>query len=131
MAHERLKNATLPQAFAEVLSDIGNLLQKEFRLAKAEIFAQVSTKLTGYAWFATAAILGLMAVFIALQAMIFAIASYGLAMHWACLIVAGLLGVIAAGAFLKGRADAGAHLAPDRAIHQVKRDIATAKEHWT
>ena len=75
--------------------------------------------------------LAFMAAFIVLQAIILAIASYGIAVNWSCLIVAAGLAVLAAIAFLKGRADAQEDLTPGRAIHQIKRDISTAKEQLT
>jgi uncharacterized membrane protein YqjE len=131
MAYERLKNATLPHAFSEVVADIADLFQNELRLAKAEISEKITTKLTAGIWMSAAGVLALMALFILLQALIFAIASAGIAMHWSCLIVAVGLSVIAAAAFFKGRADAQDDLTPDRTIHQIKRDISTAKEQLT
>jgi hypothetical protein len=62
------------------------------------------------------------------QAVVFGITSYGIALHWSCLIVAGVLAAIAVLSFLKGRSDAKEELAPTRTINQVKQDIATAKE---
>jgi hypothetical protein len=75
--------------------------------------------------------LGLITVFILIQAVIFAIASYGIAVHWACLIVAAGLAGVAALCFFQGRADAQEELPPNRTIHQIKRDITTAKEQLT
>ena len=129
MAYERLRNATLPHVLSEVVADVADLFQRELRLAKAEISGKITTKLTAGIWTAAAGALALMAVFIVLQAVIFAIASTGLAMHWSCLIVAAGLAAIAAAAFFKGRADAKDDLIPDRTIHHVKRDISTVKEH--
>ena len=40
MAHERLKDSTLPHSLSEVVADLADLFQKELRLAKAEIFLQ-------------------------------------------------------------------------------------------
>jgi Putative Actinobacterial Holin-X, holin superfamily III len=128
MALERLKDATLPHALSEVVADLADLLQKELRLAKAEISSKISTKLGAGIWMSTAGVLGLMAVFIVLQALIFAIASTGIAMHWSCLIVAAGLAAMAAAAFFKGRAGAQEDLTPDRTIHQIERDISTLKE---
>jgi uncharacterized membrane protein YqjE len=128
MAYERLRNAALPQVLSEVVADAADLFQRELRLARAEISEKITTKLNAGIWLSAAGVLALMAVFIVLQAVIFAIASTGLAMHWSCLIVAAALAVIAAGAFFKGRADAKDELTPDRTIHQVKRDISTVKE---
>jgi len=128
MAYERLKNATLPHALSEVVADIADLFRKEIRLAKAEIVSKTATKLNAGTWIAAAAVLALMAAFIILQAIIFAIASFGIAMHWSCLIVGGGLLALAAIAFFKGRADAREDLTPGRTIHQIEKDIATAKE---
>jgi triphosphoribosyl-dephospho-CoA synthetase len=78
-----------------------------------------------------AGVLGLISAFTLLQAVIFAIASFGIAMHWACLIVAAGLAAVSALCFFKGRADAQEELTPHRTIHQIKRDISTAKEQLT
>jgi hypothetical protein len=107
------------------------LFQKELRLAKAEISAKIATKLSAGIWMSVAGVLALMAAFIVLQAIIFAIASYGISMHWSCLIVAAGLAALAAIAFVKGRADSQEELTPNRTIHQIKRDISTAKEQLT
>jgi len=131
MAYERLKNTTLPHVLSEIVADIADLFQNELRLAKAEISEKITTRLTAGIWTSAAAVLALMAVFILLQALIFAIASAGIAMHWSCLIVAAGLAVIAAAAFFKGRADAQEDLTPDRTVRQIKRDISTAKEQLT
>jgi len=131
MAHERLKNATLPHSLSEVVADLADLFQKELRLAKTEISSKISTKIHAGIWISAATVLAFMAGFIVLQAIIFAIASYGIAMHWSCLIVAAGLAALAGSAFLKGRADAQEDLKPGRTIHQIKRDISTAKEQLT
>jgi uncharacterized integral membrane protein len=131
MAYERLKDAALPRTLAEVLADLSDLFQKELRLAKAEISAKIAAKLNAGVWMAVAGILVLLAAVFALEALIFVIASYGIGMPWACLIVAACLAAVALGAFLKGRADAQEGVAPARTIHQIRRDIATAKEQLT
>jgi hypothetical protein len=131
MALERIKDATLPQAVSDVVADLADLFQKEMRLARAELSAKITTKLRAGAWMSAAGILGLIAGLLVVQAAVFAIASYGIALHWACLIVAGIALAIAGIAYVKGRSDAREELAPTRTIHQIKRDIATAKEQLT
>lgn len=131
MAYERLKETVLPRTLAEVLGDMSDLFQKELRLAKAEISAQVASKLSAGVWMAVAGMFVLLAVIFALEALIFAIASYGLAMGWACLIVAAGLAAIALAAFFKGRSDAQENVAPTRTINQIRRDFAAAKEQLT
>jgi hypothetical protein len=131
MALDRIKDATLPQAVSDVVGDLADLFQKEMRLARAELSAKISTKLRAGVWMSAAGVFGLIAGLLVVQAAVFAIASYGIALHWACLIVAGVALGFAGIAYLKGRSDAQEELAPTRTIHQIKRDIATAKEQLT
>jgi hypothetical protein len=129
MALDRLKDGSLPDALSSVVGDLADLFQKEMRLARAELSAKLATKLQAGVWMSAAGVLGLVAALLVVQAAVFGIASYGIALHWASLIVAGAVAVLAAAFFLKGRSDAKEELAPTRTINQVKRDIATAKEH--
>jgi uncharacterized membrane protein YqjE len=131
MAHERLKDAALPHALSDVITDFADLIQKELRLAKAELSAKISHKINFGICALIAGFLALMAAFILVQSIILTISSYGIALHLSCLIVATGLAVLAAIAFLIGRADAKEDLTPHRSIHQVKRDVATVKEQLT
>jgi hypothetical protein len=131
MALERLKDAALPTALSDVVADLTDLFQKELRLAKAEISSKIPTMVNAGIWMSAAGVLGLIAAFALIQAIIFGIASYGIAMHWACLIVAAVLAAVAALSFFKGRADVPEQLMPARTIDQIKRDISTAKERLT
>jgi Flp pilus assembly protein TadB len=131
MALERMKDAALPQAVSDVVSDLADLFQKEMRLARAELSAKITNKLQAGVWMSAAGVLGLIAGLLVVQAAVFAIAAYGIALHWSCLIVAGVLLAVAALCFFKGRADAREELTPSRTIHQIKTDISTAKEQLT
>jgi hypothetical protein len=131
MAYEQLKHSTLLESSSAILADFSDLLQKEMRLARAEMSEKFATKIRGGVWKLAAGILGLIAIFLMVQALVFAIASYGVALHWACLIVAGLLGAVGGLAYSRGRADAEANLLPTRTINQIKQDIATTKEQLT
>lgn len=128
MALERLKDAALPHVVSSVVADLADLFQKEMRLARAELSAKISTKIQAGVWMSVAGVLGLIAALLVVQAAVFAIASYGIALHWASLIVAAVAAVLALIFFFKGRSDAKEELAPTRTINQVKRDIAIAKE---
>jgi preprotein translocase subunit SecF len=131
MAYEQLKSSALPRAVSDVIGDLADLLQKEIRLARAEISSKLSMKLRAGAWLAIAGVLGLIAVLLLIEAAVFAIAAHGIALHWSCLIVAAVLGLAALAFYAMGRADFDADLMPTRTIHQVKQDIATAKEQVT
>lgn len=128
MAHERLKNATLPHALSDVVADLADLFQKEMRLARAELSAKLGSKLMAGVWFSAAGILALIVGLLVVQAIVLAIASYGIALHWSCLIVAAVLAVLAAAFYFKGRADAQEDVMPTRTTHQIQRDISTVKE---
>jgi hypothetical protein len=128
MAHEQLRNSTLPRAFSDVLADLGDLFQKEMKLARAELSAKLSTKLQAGIWISIAGALGFATLLLVAQASVLGIASYGIAMHWSCLIVAGVLAAIGLAAFFKGRVSAREELTPTRTINQIQKDIRTTKE---
>jgi O-antigen/teichoic acid export membrane protein len=129
MAIDRLKDTALPHVVSSVVADLADLFQKEMRLARAELSAKFAAKLQAGVWMSAAGILGFVAAMLVVQAAVFAIANHGIALHWACLIVAAAVAVVAAVFFFKGRSNAREEMAPTRTINQVKRDIATAKEH--
>jgi len=79
-------------------------------------------------WMSVAALLGIFAALVLIEAAVFGIAAYGIALHWSCLIVAAVLAIVGAAAFAKGSADAHEEITPTRTLHQIKQDIATAKE---
>jgi membrane protein implicated in regulation of membrane protease activity len=83
------------------------------------------------AWFSAAALLALVAVLLVVQAAVFAIASFGIALHWSCLIVAAVVAVLAIAFFFKGRSDAREEVTPTRTLNQIQRDISTVKERLT
>jgi cytochrome c biogenesis protein CcdA len=127
MAHETLRDSGLVRAATDLFADLSDLIQKEIRLARAEIVHKLSLNVRGGIFMAVAGVFGFLAVIFVLEAIAFAIASAGLAAHWACLIVAAGLLVIAAGIFLAGRSQADADLAP-RTTRQFGATLRTAKE---
>jgi small-conductance mechanosensitive channel len=129
---EQLKYTSLPEAFSKVMTDLTDLIQKEMRLARAELSAKLSIGIRAGIWMSVAAFFAIVAALLLVQACVLGLATAtGLALHWTSLIVAAVLGVLAAAAFIKGKADVPDQLAPDRAISQVKRDIKVAKEQFT
>lgn len=124
-------NPSMSEAFSRVVSDLADLMQKEMRLAKAEIADKITLGVRAGVWMLVAAALGIIALLLVIEACVFGLsAATGLALHWSSLIIAAALSVIAAASFAKGKADTPS-LAPDRAVHQVKRDIAVAKEQFS
>jgi hypothetical protein len=131
MAHDRLRNSGLTQAFTDLLADLADLVQKEMQLAKAEVTEKITSRLRASIWVVAAGLLGLIAGLLALEAAVFAIASFGLALHWSCLLVAAVLSAAAIGAFYYGRSVTEDDLLPKRSARQISQDIRTAKEQLT
>ena len=127
-----LKNSALPRALSEVIADVADLIQKEMRLVRTELSEKLSLKIQGGIWMGVAGLLAVIAVLVLIEAAVFGLAAAtGLALHWSCLIVAGVLVIVAAAAFAKGRADSQEELVPERSLHQVKEDIAAVKEQFS
>ncbi len=127
MAHEALKDTTLVTTLKELYADASDLLRKEMRLAKAELSERINAGVQAGVWMAAAGLMGLIAFFFVIQAIVFGIASLGLAMHWSCLIVAVVLAIVAAALFFYGRSNARETLRPSRVIDQIEKDIRTVR----
>jgi uncharacterized membrane protein YqjE len=131
MAHDRLGSSDLIQSLGDLLGDLSDLVQKEIRLAKAEVTEKITSKLQAGVWMGVAAAFGLLTVILLVEAAVFAIASFGLPLYWACLLVAVVLFAAGTASFYHGRSLAEKDLAPSRALRQVAQDIKTAKEQLT
>ena len=124
--------SSLPNSFSKVITDLADLMQKEMRLAQAELSEKLSISIRAGVWMSAAAVLAIVGGFLIVQAIVLGLsAATGIALHWSCLIVAAVLAAAAGAGFSKGRADLPDQLTPDRAINQVKQDIAVAKEQFT
>ena len=124
--------SSLPNAFSKVVTDLADLMQKEMQLARAELSEKLSVSIRAGVWMSAAAVLAIASGFLIVQASVLGLsAATGIALHWSCLIVAAVLAAAAGAGFSKGRADVPEQLTPDRAINQVKQDIAVAREQFT
>jgi uncharacterized membrane protein YdjX (TVP38/TMEM64 family) len=131
MDYDRLRNSGLVQAVTDLFADLADLLQKELRLAKTEITEKIVSRLRASVWMVVAGVLAIVAVLLLIEAAVFGIASFGIALHWSCLLVAAVLAAGAAAAFFQGRAAAQDELLPTRTAKQISQDIKTAKEQLT
>jgi len=131
MAHDAIGNSTLARTLANVLADLSDLVQKEVRLARAEFTAKVTNGVQAGLWMIVAALLGFVAALLVIEAIVFALASFGLALYWACLLVAAMLVGCGAAAFAYGRSVAHEVLVPLRGTRQINEDIRTIKEQLT
>ena len=129
MAPEALAKSTLMRTLADVLGDFSDLVAKQIQLARAEITANISSGLLASIWLVVAALLFLLAGVLVIQAAVLGIASTGIALHWACLMVAVLLAAIGGGVLLYARSVVRDRLTPSHSIRQMNKDISAAKEH--
>ena len=127
MAHEALTSSSLIAALKNLVADISDLVSKEIRLARAEIGEKISSALQAGLWMAIAAVASVIAGFLVMQAIVFGIASLGVALHWSCLIVAAALGVVAAASAAYGRAKSRISLVPTRTLEQIDKDISAMR----
>jgi len=116
------------QLIGDTLSHFADLMKSEINLAKAEIAEKLAAKAMAGVWMAVAGVVALIGVMVLVEAAVFAIASYGIALHWSCLIVAAVLLIVSCILFLVGKRNAEETLVPTRSVRQLQRDLATAKE---
>lgn len=131
MALDRLQNSSLTRALTDLLADLAELAQKELQLAKTEITEKITAHLRASVWMVVAGVLGMVAALLVVEAAVFAIASFGLALYWSCLLVATILAAGGAAAFYHGRSMAEKEFLPTRTARQISQDIKTAKEQLT
>jgi hypothetical protein len=128
MAFETIQNSMAARMIADLLSDLSDLVQKEIRLARAEVMDKITRRLEATVWFAVAGLLAFVALLLVIEAIVFGLASLGLPLHWSCLIVAVVLLAIAGAAFYYGRSSSQESLVPTRSVRQINEDLRTAKE---
>jgi membrane protein len=126
---ERLRTRGIGELLGDFAGETTDLLSKEIELARTEIGIQVKQAGAGAGLFGAAAVFGLLGLG-ALTAC--AIAALALVMDtWLAALIVGAAMLLVAGIFaLAGRAKvkAVAPPVPERAIGEMKRDIATVQE---
>src|SRR5204862_6695568 len=96
MAHDLLQKSGLTRALTDLFADLADLGQKELQLAKTESTEKITSRLRASVWMVVAGVLGMVAALLVVEAAVFAIASFGVALHWSCLLVTAVLGAGAA-----------------------------------
>jgi hypothetical protein len=129
MAYEILRDSALARALTDLLADLSNLVQKELRLARAELTQKLSRRLRASLWIAVAGLIGLLAGVLVVEGIVFALAEAGLALHWACLLVAAVLAAVAALVFFHAKSIVAAtDLAATRSARQFSETVRATKE---
>ena len=132
MANDTLRHTDLVRAIPELLANLSDLIQKELRLARAEVSRGLKSGLQAGIWIGVAAFLGLIAVVLLAEGLVFLIASFGIALHWSCFLVAIFIGICAALSFYYGRQRVDTEdLTATRTVRQLNETMRTAKEQLT
>ena len=63
--------SSLPNAFSNVITDLADLMQKEVRLAHAELSEKLSISIRAGVWMSAAAVLAVAGVLLIVQAIVF------------------------------------------------------------
>jgi hypothetical protein len=119
---------TVPELLTSLVTQMSELMRTEGQLARAEISEKMTLATTGLGLIVGGAILLMPALVVLLEAAVAALVESGLAPYWSALAIGGgcfilglillLIGVrwLRAGKFI-----------PDKTIHQLQRDAATAR----
>jgi VIT1/CCC1 family predicted Fe2+/Mn2+ transporter len=121
-------NAALLRQVSELVHDMSELMTREIALARAEMKLAISTAVNAGILFSAAGVFALLAGLMLLVGIVFLIASFGLALHWAFLIVAAVLALVAVACFVSARAKLEGGIAPERTVRQFQQSVQSAKE---
>src|SRR5258705_12030785 len=88
MAFDTIQNSTAARMIADLLGDLSDLVQKEIRLARAEVTDKITRRLEASVWFAVAGLPAFVALILGLQTIGFGLASQGLGVPRPCRFVA-------------------------------------------
>src|SRR5690348_11961807 len=116
MPFDGIRNSALIRTITDVLEALPDLFRKEIRLAQAEFSEKIKGGVKASVWMIVAGFLAVISFFVLIEAAIFGIASFGLAVHWSCLIVATVIGAGAAASFFYGRSTMPDTLVPARSV---------------
>jgi uncharacterized membrane protein YozB (DUF420 family) len=128
MAPDFPANAALLRQITELFKDMSDLVASEIALARAEASNALSSAFNAGILFAATAVVALLAGVMLLGAIVFFIASFGLAMHWAFLVVAAILAVVSMVLFITARGKIQHGIAPERSVRQFHQTVQSAKE---
>ena len=116
--------------FTDALSQIALLFQTEMRLVRAELSEKLNQVVGHAAMVGAGLIFVLAALIFLLQSVVSWLEVAGLPDEWGYLLVGLVVGGVGAALLTKGiNALKETSVVPDRAVNQVRADLATVKEH--
>ena len=116
--------------FTDALSQIALLFQTEMRLVRAELSEKLNLVLGHVAMVGAGLVFVLAGLIFLLQSVVSWLEVAGLPDEWGYLLVGLVVGGVGAALLTKGiNALKETSVVPDRAVNQVRADLATVKEH--
>jgi hypothetical protein len=126
---ERATGFSTPHLFVDVVSQLAGLFRTEIRLVRTELSEKVSKAVNAIGLLSGAVVLLLAALIVLLQAAVAWLVIAGVPSHWGGLLVGAVVGIVGFGLlFTALSALKVSNLKPDRALEQVNKDMAVAKE---
>ena len=120
---------SLPDLFADLITQLTTLFRKEVQLARAEASEKITEAVAAVGFMIGGAVLLIAALVLLLQAAVDGLVHLGLDRAWAALIVGGvvlLIGIVLV--WLGSNRLKAENLAPRKTVEQLQRDAAMAKE---
>ncbi|HET7715876.1 MAG TPA: phage holin family protein [Bauldia sp.] len=128
--NERANTRSTIGLFTDALSQIALLFQTEMRLVRAELSEKLNQVLGHAATVGVGLVFVLAALILLLQSVVSWLEVAGLPDEWGYLLVGLAVAAIGAVLLTKGiNALKETSVVPDRAVNQVRADLATVKEH--
>jgi hypothetical protein len=119
---------TGPELLTSLVTQMTELMRTEGQLARAEISEKMTLATTGLGLIVGGAILLMPALVVLLEAAVAALVESGLAPYWSALAIGGACFIIGLILLLIGvRWLRAGKFIPDKTIHQLQRDAATAR----
>ena len=123
------RRSSIVTLFTAAIAQSADLVQTEFRLARAEISEKLAALRVGLALMAVGAIFLIVALGMLLQALVSVLIASGMSPPAAILLVAGGAAVIGLALFLMGQKRLSSEeLVPDRTLTSLSRDGRMMKE---
>jgi Putative Actinobacterial Holin-X, holin superfamily III len=119
---------TVPELLTSLVTQMTELMRTEGQLARVEISEKMTLATTGLGLIVGGAILLMPALVVLLEAAVAALVESGLAPYWSALAIGGACFLIGLILLLIGvRWLRAGKFIPDKTIHQLQRDAATAR----
>jgi len=122
--------SSTPHLFVEAVAQLAGLVRTEIRLARTELSEKAANAANAVALISGGVDLLLAALVVLLQGAVAWLVTIGLPPHWAALAVGAVVGFIGLGLLLAALSalKSAANFRPERALDQVNKDMAAARE---